>query len=333
MSKKPTKDAFIAEALLIDTKPTVYNTKFRPQALSQVTDKINTDGLPLLLVHDSSKLPVGAWYEAKIEDESVLTKFYVPKEISEYEDIKTRIDTDILDSVSIGFNAGRHDCSICGNDIQDYETCPHIPGKAYEVKDPESGASLGEDICYVLLDDIKASEASLVYSGAVPAAKIVQTEDKAEFFTQNKLNFSEGTLEIVHEGKFIHNKDENKNERKEMEEEYKVLENKYLELNEKFSTAREEILELKEKNLEFKTKAEEHDIVVKKYNTAVEALKAKVEAIAAPFDTEYKAPDDVGAMLKDLDKFVEEAKALPVGKQSVDEEALAYIEPDDVFKV
>ena len=180
--KKPTDGAFIAEALLIDTKPTAYNTRFRTSALQQVASTINERGLPLLLVHDSSRLPVGAWFEARVEDSdpAVFTKFYIPKEVREYEDVKTRINTGILDSVSIGFRANKHDCSICGNDIQDYENCPHIPGREYEVKDPESGASLGMQTCYVMLDDIQASEASLVYSGAVPNAKIVEFDDKKD---------------------------------------------------------------------------------------------------------------------------------------------------------
>jgi hypothetical protein len=347
MSKKPTKDAFIAEALLIDTKPTAYNTRFRPNALQQVSDKINSDGLPLLLVHDSSKLPVGAWYEAKVEDEAVFTKFYVPKEIKEYEDITTRIDTNILDSVSIGFNAGKHDCSICGNDIQDYEACPHIPGKTYEVKDPVSGSSLGEETCFVMLDDINASEASLVYSGAVPAAKIVDSQDKAEFFSKNKLNFAEGTIEVVHNGEILHDHNVNKKERNNMEEEYQELntkfqdlDTKYSDLNTKYQDTREELIKYKELNLEFKEKVdgfdkavEDKDKAEQAYTDLVVSFKETVEVLALPFEADYKAPEDFEALKADLEKFIEEAKALPSGQQTKDDTELAYSEPDDVYKV
>ena len=344
MAKHPTQGAFKAKALLIDTKPTAYNTRFRKNALYQVAEKINNDGLPLLLVHDSSKLPIGAWYEADVDEpaEALMTKFFIPQEVKEYEDVKTRVEADILDSVSIGFNAGKHDCSICGNDIQNYEECPHIPGHKYEVKDPASGASLGEQTCYVMLDDIKASEASLVYSGAVPAAKIVESSDKADYFTQNKLNFAEGVLEVAHGDAILQDKNINNNEGENgMEEEFKELKTKYQELTDKYNDGREDNIKLKELNLEFKEKVEAYDSLTTEkeelkeaYDADVAALVAKVEALAAPFDTEYKAPSIVAELLVDLDTYIEKAKALPSGQQSqVDDEEIAYSEPDDVFKV
>ena len=351
MSKKPTKDAFIAEALLIDTKPTAYNTRFRTGALQQVADKINNDGLPLLLVHDSSKLPVGAWYEAKVNEKpAVLTKFYIPKEIREYEDIKTRVETEILDSVSIGFRANKHDCSICGNDIQDYENCPHIPGREYEIKDKESGASLGMETCYVMLDDIQASEASLVYSGAVPDAKIVEfsDEDKKEYFTANKLNFNETIQETVQMQLTLHNSDETKIEGdQKMEEEYKELDEKYQalrsdlnDIKSKYQDAREDIIKFKEEILDYKEKLTSFETLSTEveelrttYSDTVQKLTDKAEALAAPFDENYEAPKDLSELLADIDKFIEQAKTLPSGQQSQTEPELTYVEPDSMFKV
>ena len=341
MAKTPTQGAFKVKALLIDTKPTAYNTRFRPNALQQVADKINNDGLPLLLVHDSSKLPIGAWYEADIEQEALMSKFFIPHEVKEYEDVKTRIDTNILDSVSIGFNAGKHDCSICGNNIQDYEACPHIPGHEYDIKDPTSGATLGVETCYVMLDDINASEGSLVYSGAVPEAKITDSSDKAEFFTTNKLNFAEGELEVVHGGKFVQDNSVNNNEgEKDMEEEFKELTTKHQDLTDKYNDSREDNIKLKESNLEYKEKVDGFDNAVEakeiaetNYTEAVAALTTKVEALAAPFDAEYKASETVEALFADLDKYIEEAKALPSGQQTITDEELEYSEPDSTYKV
>ncbi len=356
MAKKPTKGAYKAKALLIDMNPTSYNTKFRANALYDVRDKINNDGLPLLLLHNNQKLPVGAWYSADVENDALFTKFFIPKEVSEYEDVKTRIEADILDSVSIGFNADVHDCSICGNDIQDYTNCSHIPGRVYDVKDPVDGASLGEQTCYVMLDGVRASEASLVHAGAVPAAKIVETSDKADYFVQNKLNFAEGALEIVHSGKFVqdHNVNNNPKGDKDMEEEFNELTTKHNELTEKFTTqgvsltdvtekyntAREANIDLKELNLEFKEKVDGYDeavtakeIAETNFTEGIAALATKVEGLAAPFKADYKAPDNIEALFTDLDKYLEEAKALPAGQQSHGEEELIYSEPDSNFKV
>ena len=344
MAKNPTKGAFKAKALLIDTKPTAYNTRFRKNALYQVADKINNDGLPLLLVHDSSKLPVGAWYEANVDEpaEALMTKFFIPQEVKEYEDVKTRVEADILDAVSIGFRADKHDCSICGNDIQNYEECPHIPGQKYEVKDPQSGASLGEQTCYVMLDDIQASEASLVYSGAVPAAKIVESSNKENYFTQNKINFDERITETIYSAAILQDKSINNNEGEDgMEEEFKELKIKYQELTDKFNTSREDNIGLKELNFEFKEKVEAYDQLLTdkealqaQYDADVKSLGEKVESLAAPFDVDYKAPSTVAELLADLDTYIEKAKALPSGQQSqTEDEELAYSEPDEVYKV
>lgn len=347
MSKVPTLGSFKSKALLIDLEPTTYNTRFRPSALQQVADKINNDGLPTLLVHDSSKLPVGAWYEAEVTNGTVVTKFFIPKEISEYDDIKARVESGILDSVSIGFNAGTHGCSICGNDIQDYENCPHIPGKVYEVKDPQSGASLGEETCYVMLDDIKASEASLVHSGAVPAAKIIESSSKEDYFTTNKLNFAENfKVETVQSGKFLYDDSINNPEGEEMKEEYDALTTKHQELSDKYVTSREDNVTLRESNLEFKEKADGYDAAVEakttaeeslvaaetKYSDVIAGLVAKVEVLAAPFDADYKAPTELDAIYTDLDKYLEQAKTLPSGQQSQKTE-LTFTESDSVYKV
>ena len=339
MPKKPTPGAYKVETVFIDTRPTVYNTRFKPNALQQVMQKINNFGLPLLLAHNSRDLPSGQWYEARIEsngsDEELISKFYIPNGIKEYEDVRTRIDTGILDSVSIGFSAKTRECSICHNDIHDYENCPHIPGQKYEVKDPVSGASLGETTCYVLLDDVSASEGSLVYSGAVPAAKVISASDKAEFFEKNHLNFAVGDIEIVHNAVLKQDSyEQNKDEGSNMDEKYIELQEKYVALREKNLEAQDKILAFREEAAEYKDKAEKYDAAmaqVEELKKTIDSVKAefaeqiktfaeKVESLAAPFDPEYKAPDDPKALLADFDKYMEKAKSLPTGRQSKNED-------------
>lgn len=349
MSKQPTKDAFKAKALFIDTKPTSYNTRFRKAALYQVNDMINNNGLPLLLTHNSDNLPVGSWYESYVDEEveAVFTKFFVPKEIREYEDIKARIETGILDSVSIGFNAGVHDCSICGNDIQNYSDCPHIPGQKYEVNDRVTGASLGEEICYVMLDEVKASEGSLVHTGAVPRAKIVETSSKEDYFVTNNLNFSVGNLEVVHEGKILQDNDVNQEFEGENMEELAQLKIKYQDLNDKYFGLRETNVKLQEDSYAVKAKVDGFDKAIADRDEAIAAkdlafsekdglivkLGEKVKALAAVFEPSYNAPTDIEAIYTDLDKYLELSKALPSGQQTSTGEELSYSLPDDSYKV
>jgi phage head maturation protease len=342
MAKKPTKGAFIAEALVVDQEPTAYNTRFKDGALMQIASKVNSDGVPLLLSHDSSKLPSGAWFEAKVEGKAVLSKFFIPSEINEFDDVRTRIESDILDSVSVGFNAKVHECSICHNSIYDYDACPHIPGREYDVKG-EDGKSLGEDTCYVLLDDIKLSEISLVYSGAVPAAKIVDYDNKQEFFEKNHLQFDEGQLEIVQKHCTYHIYDENKPEgdNQMTKEEYQELQTKYADTRESLLSAREEALNFKEKASKYDAAVADKDAAVAakeesdtKYTDSITALQEKVTALAAPFEADYAAPSDIEVLFSDLDRFIELAKALPSGQQSRTEDAeVEYSAPDDVYKV
>lgn len=343
MAKKPSKDSYKVKSVFIDTKPTTYNTQFRPSALQQVADKINADGLPLLLVHDSNSLPVGAWYEAQVDnDNQVVGKFFVPKEVGEYNDIKTRIDTGILDSVSIGFSADVHDCSICGNDIQNYEDCPHIPGKDYEAKDPVSGASLGTKTCYVMLDGVHAKEGSLVYAGAVPNAKVIESSDKAEFFTKNEFNFAEGKLEVVHGGAFMQDSNEQENNGSSQ------MDEKFIELSGKYNDLREENIALKTEALDNKvkvdgyadleTKVEEANAATKsvadKFSATVATIGEAVSKLAAPFNASYEAPTDVDQLLADLDTYMAKAKALPTGRQSQENaDDVTYVTPISAYEV
>lgn len=343
MAKVPTKGSYKVKSLLIDKKPTAYNTRFKENALSQVMNHINEKGLPLLLVHNSQKLPIGAWYEASIEDKdgpALISKFFVPKEIPEYSDVKTRIDAKILDSVSLGFRADIHDCSICGNDIQDYENCPHIPGRTYNDK-----------VCYVELDDIRPVEGSLVYAGAVPAAKVIDSSSKQEFFDQNHINFGEDQLEVIQTSFNVQNKTEQTNERKQMEEKYAELLAKYENAVDKkeelFNKLKDndDVLQayqsaVKEAAKPFDADYQPADTTedlakdLKKFtDKAIEAYQTVVKEFAAALDPEYKPAETIVDLTADLKKFVDQAKALPTGQQSTDESEATYEEPDSAYKV
>ena len=340
MPKKPTKGSYQKPAIFIDRKPTTRNTRFKAGALVDVSNRINQHGLPLLMNHNSNQFPVGMWFKAKVdENDQVIAEFYVPKEIPEYSDIMSRVDTGILDSVSIGFSADVHDCSICGNDISDYENCPHIPGRKYD-----------NEIAYVELDEVKAVEGSLVYSGAVPAAKIQDTysgDCKEGYCKTHK--FSEGELMIATGGVIIQDNSDIKTftegtdmEFKELQEKFdsqavkfEDVNTKYMSLLEKFNANSAEVTKLDEYKVAADTAKAVCTTAEEAYSTVVATVTAKVEALAAPFEADYKAPSDTEALFTDMAKFMELTKALPAGQQSQtpEDDVVEYKIPEDNFKV
>ena len=340
MPKIPTKGSYQKPAIFIDRKPTTRNTRFKAGALVDVSNRINQHGLPLLMNHDSGQFPVGMWFKAKVnENDQVIAEFYVPKEIPEHDDIYSRVESGILDSVSIGFSAGIHDCSICGNDIQDYENCPHIPGRKYD-----------NEIAYVELDEIKASEGSLVYSGAVAAAKIQDTysgDCKEGYCKTHK--FDEGELMIATGGLIVQDKDEtekftegNTMDIKELQEKFDAqavkfedVNSKYTSLLEKFNTNTAEVQKLDQYKVDVEGAKLAATTAEEAYTNVIAAVTEQVEKLAAPFEAAYEAPKDLEVLFVDMAKFMEKAKALPSGQQSQNPEGgvVAYQVPEDSFKV
>ena len=338
---RPTTDAFVRSAVFIDSNLTSRKTKFTPVALLQVANQINEFSLPLLRGHDSALLPSGRWYEAEVSGDKTIAKFFIPKEVPEHDEIKSKIESHVLDSVSIGFTAEKHTCSICGYDIQDYNNCEHIPGKTYDNKE-----------CFVWLEDIKAQEGSLVYAGAVPNAKILnyaEATDKKDFC--DKFQFNVELKEIIKTGEIMHEEyiDSEEDTNMDYKEKFMALEGNYADLAVRNSDMVNKYSALQEENLKIKTDLASSQVELNAYKDREESLaskeaevtqfvafcKATVEKLAAPFEATYTAPVVVGDLMADLEKYTEMAKTLPVGQQSLDpDNTVVGFQPDDsVYKI
>jgi len=86
------------------------------------------------------------------------------------DDISQQLDAGTLDDSSVSISWDISECSICGNDIRDYENCQHWPGKTYKVNGKEL-------LCYVIakaapgeLSRACMFENSVVGVGAYPDA-------------------------------------------------------------------------------------------------------------------------------------------------------------------
>jgi hypothetical protein len=75
---------------------------------------------------------------------------------------------------SIGWGADCFECSICGNDIRDYENCTHWPGVTYKINGEER-------LCYAIAKPPGyLMENSIVFDGAYPTAGVLSQADGGE---------------------------------------------------------------------------------------------------------------------------------------------------------
>jgi len=206
------ENCFVFTNLMIDNLPTSYYSIIQPALLNKFMEDTK-QGIALLIVHNNRRLPIGRSFDARIKNEyvadvgkEVLTlygDFYIPLGITleggiMTDDIVKGIETGINFATSIGFNAKRWDCSICGNDIRNYLVCPHIPGRKYAVE--RNGEDVVE-ICYVLVGsdgEGNLVEDSLVYAGACDRAGIIANYSKGvnDFNILSKLHLMDNFKDI-----------------------------------------------------------------------------------------------------------------------------------------
>lgn len=158
-------------------------------------------GVGLLASHDSRRLPFGRTFDAVIETDRVdgqdVDTLYVDQYIVKYvqdgdtkvplrteingmttEDIANHVSVGHMFDTSIGFVMTDCKCSICKNDIRDYEQCKHYPGYSYEVMVGDRAEKVR---CDILACGGEGLENSIVYAGAVNRAIIQNANDKNDY--------------------------------------------------------------------------------------------------------------------------------------------------------
>jgi len=116
----------------------------------------------------------------------VVADFYVTPGLRlgtvESDQIIRAIDSNTLRDVSAGFYGGEWICSICGNDVWDWQNCRHYPGCKAEV---QADGKTEVVVCTADVEDAHLAEESGVYKGSTPGAMIAKANRQAQ----------EGTLE------------------------------------------------------------------------------------------------------------------------------------------
>lgn len=163
-------------------------------------------GRGLMLSHDYNDLPVGQSYDARLatgpltagqraawararrrdpalpqpgqEQTRFFADFYMvrgihPSRYQSNDDIIASIETRTFRDVSVGFQAERLVCNLCGGEVSGYD-CPHIPGVVYQ--DEENGGAART--CIATVAGGQLLEVSIGFKGATPEANIVPTKTR-----------------------------------------------------------------------------------------------------------------------------------------------------------
>jgi hypothetical protein len=177
-------DVYVFRTIMIDDQETSYVSKIHPNLLRKFLLDAS-QGVGLMLAHDTEKLPVGRTFSAEIKEEIEEKTGYVKSLYGDVyiglgrntesgmstDDIAKGISNGTIFDVSIGFSAEEFKCSCCGNDIRSWD-CPHYPGKTYEI---EEDGVVRNKRCEVIVGENgggELRELSLVYAGACDRASI-----------------------------------------------------------------------------------------------------------------------------------------------------------------
>lgn len=174
----------VYQARVVSTEPISQNSWYDKAQMAHSTilelaDLINEDerNTPIQIMHDGSVLPIGRLIAAAaIEEENGTTALYAYFIVSnEFTDIISRLDSGIIDEVSIGMAGKKLLCSECGTDMMELDEGTRM--MAYFTNTcPECNGVFGKDGVHLNIVGVKKlSEVSLVGRGAAKNPKILDT--------------------------------------------------------------------------------------------------------------------------------------------------------------
>lgn len=139
--------------------------------LGEMASWIRKESVPLQSVHNTSELPYGRVFHGSVVDDQLRVLFAVDG--MNHADIVTKIDSGVLDQVSVGFLMKSLKCSQCAFDYM----APNSQFNLYTLECSD-GHKIGEDGAFVWVDGLQYFfELSLVGMGAADGAKIVGKSD------------------------------------------------------------------------------------------------------------------------------------------------------------
>jgi hypothetical protein len=138
--------------------------------LQQMADWVNGESVPLHLSHDTSGLPYGRAFHGAMVDNELRLLFAVDS--MSHPEVVSKLESGVLDQVSVGFNMKSLGCSKCG-----FNFIGASAENFYNLTCDE-GHTIGQDDVHVWVDDLEYFfELSLVGMGAAEGATIVGRSD------------------------------------------------------------------------------------------------------------------------------------------------------------
>lgn len=124
----------------------------------------------------------GKLVPATVEATHLYGMYYMPKDVElptaapypSTTKMAQAIDMGLSRDTSIGFGIDRYECSICKNDIRDWDNCMHWPGQVYDVGENK------RQMCIVDCKGGQLIEQSSVFRGAYPIAGIQKQSAAAD---------------------------------------------------------------------------------------------------------------------------------------------------------
>ena len=138
--------------------------------LQQMADWVNGESVPLHLSHDTSGLPYGRAFHGALVDNELRLLFAI--DAGSHADVVSKLESGVLDQVSVGFNMKSLGCSKCG-----FNFIGASAENFYNLT-CDDGHTIGQDGVHVWVDDLEYFfELSLVGMGAAEGATIVGRSD------------------------------------------------------------------------------------------------------------------------------------------------------------
>ena len=186
---------------LFDNQVTDRHTVMSKEMMKKIVKDANDGMIAMNALHQSHyTLPMGRSIEGKIitdgDNTDLLVKMYTVVQrpdgspLEDGKDLADRYNTGAVYACSAGVYVGFYKCSICGNDIRDYQNCDHWPGETYIIDEKPvvcTALMTGKDIKQGMAMDCGCYECSAVTAGGVRKASVLtETFSKYDKLTDIK---------------------------------------------------------------------------------------------------------------------------------------------------
>jgi hypothetical protein len=172
---------------LFDNQLTDRYTIMSQEMMKKMALDANNGMIAFNSMHQSSStLPVGRSIAGQIVTDGTNSELQVKlyaviqrpdgTTMEDGKDIADRYNTGAVYACSAGVQVGFYQCSICGNDIRDWQNCDHFPGETYIIDEkPVVATALmtGHDIQNGIAMDCGCYECSAVTAGGVRNASVL----------------------------------------------------------------------------------------------------------------------------------------------------------------